>query len=62
MIKDFAEVYTPQWLVRDMVALTDAAIRDQYAIINRSIDISLILLFLIGNLNTCYCRQVNPLI
>lgn len=23
-VKDFAEVYTPQWLVRDMVALTDA--------------------------------------
>lgn len=24
-VKDFAEVYTPNWLVKDMVALTDAA-------------------------------------
>lgn len=24
-VKDFAEVYTPQWLVEDMVALTDAS-------------------------------------
>ena len=24
-VKDFAEVYTPNWLVKDMVALTDAS-------------------------------------
>lgn len=24
-VKDFAEVYTPNWLVKDMIALTDAA-------------------------------------
>lgn len=28
-VKDFAEVYTPQWLVKDMVALTDAAIPEK---------------------------------
>ena len=25
-VKDFAEVYTPEWLVKDMVALTDASV------------------------------------